>query len=162
MALVDDQIEETRRILAVEAGALLIASDRLVDGEVHVAALDRRAGDLVPRVGERPEVLGHGVVHQHAAVRKEQDLGPADSARAVPARGPELPTDLEGDRGLAGARAEGEQDSPTPLQNGLGRPVDGDFLVVAKRPRGVGQRGSEQLPGDIVVSDAFRGAQATP
>ena len=132
MALVDDhQIEEVARIVAVQAGALFVAGDRLVDGEVHVTALDRGAGDLGSRVAEWPEILGHRIVHQHVAVGQEQDLRPARAARAVPARAPQLPAHLEGDRGLAGAGAEGKQDPAASLQQRLGGPVDGDLLVVA-------------------------------
>ena len=148
MTLVDDhQIEEVARIVAVEAGTLLVAGDRLVDGEVHVAAPDRGAGDLGPCVAERAEVLGHGIVHQHVAVGQEQDLRSARPAGAVPARAPQLPAHLESHRGLAGASAEGEQDPAAPLQHRLGGPVHGDLLVVAQRARVVGQRRREQSLG---------------
>ena len=76
MALVHDhQIEEVPRVLPVEAGTVLVAGDGLIDGEVHVPALDRSPpGDLRARVAEWPEFFGHRVVHQDVAVGEEQDL----------------------------------------------------------------------------------------
>ena len=66
--------------------------------------------------------------------------GPAVFAGAVPAGVPELPADLEGDDGLAGAGGHGEQDAPLALQDGLDGAVDGDLLVVARGLAGSGGR----------------------
>ena len=159
----DDQIEEVPRILAVQAGAILIAGDGLVDGEIHLAALDRPApGYLLPRVPERAEVPGHGIVHQDVPVGQEQHSRPAVAALAVPAGGPELPADLKGHGRLARAGAEREQNPIPPLEDGLRRAIDRDLLIVAKRPGPVGPDGREELLGDLVVRDALGGPQAPP
>ena len=57
----------------------------------------------------------------------------AVASRAVPAGRPELPGDLEGDKGLAGAGGHREQHALVALEDGPHRPVDGDLLVVAGR-----------------------------
>ena len=88
VALVDDdQVEEVGRVLAVEARAALVLGDRLVDGEVHLAALDGLAAcDLPAGVAERGEGLVLRVVDQDVAVGEVEDARPAVLAGAVPAR----------------------------------------------------------------------------
>ena len=164
MALVHDhQIEEVPRIFPVQAGAVLVACDGLIDGEVHVPALDRPApGDLLARVAERAEILGHGVVHQDVAVGQEQDLRLAMGTLAVPASRPELPADLERDRGLAGAGAQRQQHTSPPPQHSLHRAVDRDLLVVAERLLPVGPSGCEQLLGGTIVGDPVGIPQPAP
>ena len=56
--------------------------------------------------------------------------GRAVLARAVPAGSPELPANLEGDGGLAGAGGHREQQPRLALEDGLDGAVDGDLLVV--------------------------------
>lgn len=69
----DDQVEEVGEVLA--KGILRARRQRLVDAEVHVAALaDVAASYLVARVTERREDLGHGIVDQDVAIGEEQDL----------------------------------------------------------------------------------------
>ena len=58
-------------------------------------------------------------------------LRPAMLAGAIPAGVPELPADLKGDGGLAGAGRHREEQAALPLEDGLDRAVDGDLLVVA-------------------------------
>ena len=79
VALVDDdEVEEVGRVLAVEARPALVLGDGLVDGEVHLAALDRLAVlDLVARVAERREDLVLRVVDEDVAVGEVQDPRPA-------------------------------------------------------------------------------------
>ena len=66
---------------------------------------DLAALDLVAGIAERGERLVLRVVDQDVAVGQEEDLGPAVVAARVPGGRPELPADLEGDDGLAGAGA---------------------------------------------------------
>ena len=56
----DDQVEEVRGVLPVEPGPALVLGEGLVDGEVHLAALDGFALDLVAGVPEGGEHLSLG------------------------------------------------------------------------------------------------------
>src|SRR5687768_14000447 len=111
MALVDDhQIEEVGRVLAIETRALLVARERLVDGEVHLPALVCGAAfDLPPGIPERREHAVLRLVDEDVAVCEVEDTRSPGLAGGIPARVPELPTDLEGDRGLAGAGGHGQK-----------------------------------------------------
>ena len=73
-----------------------------------------------------------GVVHQDVAIGEEQDAGLAVSALPVPAPAPELPADLEGHQGLAGAGGHAQQDAAAALKQGLHDAVDCDLLVVTE------------------------------
>ena len=129
----DDQVEEVRRILPVQPRPALVLGDGLVDGEVHLPALGRLAVlDLAAGVAERREDLVLGIIDQDVAVGQVEDPGPAVLARAVPPRVPQLPADLEGHDGLAGAGRHGEQHAALALEDGLHGAVDGDLLVVAR------------------------------
>ena len=129
----DDEVEEVGRVLAEQAGAALVLGDRLVDGEVHLPALDDLAVSILWRASPNGgEDLVLRVVDQDVAVGQVEDPRPAMLARAVPARVPELPADLEGDDGLAGAGRHREQQPRSPLQDRLDGAVDGDLLVVAR------------------------------
>ena len=77
-------------------------------------------------------------------------------ASAVPARGPELPADLEGDDGLAGAGRHREQHARLALQDRLDGAVDGDLLVVARRLAGSVVAGREQPVGGLSSEAARR------
>jgi hypothetical protein len=55
----------------------------------------------------------------------------ASVLRQVPAAVEQLPGDLEGDEGLAGAGRQRQQDALAPLGHGRQHALDGDVLVVA-------------------------------
>ena len=113
VALIDhDQVEEVAGELLVEPRPPLVLGDGLVDGEVHLPAVAQLVfADLDAGVAEGGEGLVLGVIDQHVAVGQVENLGPAVLARAVPARRPELPADLEGHERLA--RAGGHRQSST-------------------------------------------------
>ena len=153
VTLIDDhEVEEVGRVLAVEPGPSLVTGDRLVDGEVHLAALHHDATlDLVARVAERRELLILGVVDQDVAVGEVEDARLAPLlALGVPARRPEPPTDLEGDVGLAGAGGHREQDARLTLEHGLDGAVDRRLLVVARVAAGLTVAGGLQRVGGLV------------
>ena len=77
MAFVDDdEIEEIPRILSVEAGAVLVTRDGLVDREVHVATFDRDAASyLVTSVAKRAEILCHRIVDEDVAIGENRIFG---------------------------------------------------------------------------------------
>ncbi len=135
VALVDDdEVEEVGRELAVQAGAHLVVRDRLVRREVHLAALAGvAADDLVARIAERGEDLVLRVVDEDVAIGEVEDARLAELAGPVPAGRPQPPADLERDDRLPRARREGEQDTALALEDRLGRAVDRDVLVVARR-----------------------------
>ncbi len=71
----DDQVEEVGRVLAVEAGAALVAGEGLVGGEVEFApVVDHAPLDLPARVAEGGEGLVFRVVHENVAVGEVEDL----------------------------------------------------------------------------------------
>ena len=125
MALIDDdQVEEVSRILLVKLDIFAWVIKRLIQREIHLAALDRAPFDLVQRLahGREGEVLG--LVYQHIAVGQIQD--------AFLALGfPQAPDDLEGDEGLACAGRHREQDARPAANHGIDGAIDGDRLVVA-------------------------------
>ena len=89
-------------------------------GFVHLPALD--LGHLAAK---RFEIVHPGLVHQNIAVRQEQN--------ALFSSGlPEPPDNLKGDKGLARAGGHDEQEAVLSLGNGFHRPVDGDFLIIAR------------------------------
>ena len=163
MALVNnDQIEEVLRILAVQPWAVFIAGHGLIDGKVHIPALDRPATpDFLPGVAERAKVLCHRIINQDVAVGEEQNLGSPARPFGVPACRPELPADLERDRGLARAGTQGQENALTPLQNGLHRAIDRGLLVVAERLCPVGIARCEQGVGHTII-DIFCGSESEP
>src|SRR3546814_5603385 len=66
-----------------------------------------------------------GLVRQDVAVGQEQDARPPRRLAAeVPAAVEQLPGDLKGDGGLAGARRQRQEDALAPLRHGLQRRVD--------------------------------------
>ncbi len=79
MALVDDdQVEEIGRDMLEKAGAALVLGERLIDGEIHLPALDDLAAfDLVARVAEGGEDPVLGVVDENVAVGEVEDLAGA-------------------------------------------------------------------------------------
>ena len=106
MALVhDDEVEEVAGVFLVEAGTVLVFGDGLIDREIHLAALDDLAVlDLVAGIAEGNEGLVLWVIDEDVAVGEEEDLRRLTGiVGAIPTGLPELPADLEGDDGLAGA-----------------------------------------------------------
>ena len=93
-----------------------------------------------------------GLVGEDVAVGQEQDARAACRLAAqVPAAVEQLPGDLKGDEGLAGAGGEREQDRGRLVGDGLQHPLDGDVLVVAARVRAAlvleGHGGEAVAPG---------------
>ncbi len=108
-----------------------------------------RPPDLAAGVAEGGEGLVLGVVDQDVAVGQEEDSGwRCSPVRFQPAR-PELPADLKGDEGFAGAGGHGEQDAAIARRGRFDRPVDGDFLVVAQALAAEVVIGGEELRGDF-------------
>ena len=142
----------------------LVLGDGLVDREVHLAAFDDLAAlDLVasiPEGGEHPVLR---LDRPGCCGRRGTGCAAAGSRRvAVPAGGPELPADLEGDDGLAGAGRHREQQPPVALENGFDGAVDRDLLVVALAlPDGM-IGGREQPAGSGVVIEPAPCAVALP
>src|ERR1035437_778398 len=69
MALVhDNKVEEIAGVFPIETGAVRVAGNSLVDGEVHLPALDGFPFDLAPSVAERRENLVFGFVYENIAV----------------------------------------------------------------------------------------------
>lgn len=120
----NDHVEEVGRIALVETWPAFAVGDGLIDGEVDLPTLDGPALDLVQRVAEGCEGAILGLIDQDVAVGQVQDSALATGLS-------QFPHDLHGDEGLAGAGGHGDQDAPFTLDDGLHRPVDGDFLVVA-------------------------------
>ena len=117
MALVhDDEVEEVGRVLAVQARAVLVPRDGLIDGEVDFPPLADLAGrDLPAGIAEGHKGLVLRVVNEDVAIGKVENLGPAVLARAVPPSVPEFPADLESDECLPGASRHREQHPPLPF-----------------------------------------------
>src|SRR5258708_37089886 len=124
MALVDDdEIEEVRGIFAEIGGGVSIfgraAHKGLEDGEEEARVL-RHFAFLADFVGldARHSVLGksgEGVVSlvgEDIAVGEEENAGTSRRLAAqVPAAVKQLPCDLEGDKGFAGAGRESQEDA---------------------------------------------------
>lgn len=177
VALVDhDEIEEVRRILAEIGRGLPVlrrpAHEGLEDGEEYAGVGRHLAllGDLAGRDArqgrilegrERGEVVV-GLIGQRVAVGQEQDARPAQRlalllpVAEIPAGLEQLPGDLEGDRGLAGAGGQGQQDAVTASRDRVQHPVDGDLLIEAKVPGaalvGKGHR-REAVAPDVLLAE---------
>src|ERR1017187_7637986 len=83
----DDEIEEIRAEFPVQAGAVLIFGEALVQGEVHLTALVRHAAfDLHPGIAKGQEIFVLGIVNQNVAISQEQNTGLPKAAITVPAR----------------------------------------------------------------------------
>src|ERR1035438_8657375 len=80
----------------------------------------------------------------------------------VPLRGPELPADLEGDHGLAGAGGHGDQDTTPNSNDGLNDQVDGNALVVVRDLAGGEVKGREKAVGGSRVVELLALAVAGP
>ncbi len=164
VALVHDhQVEEVGGKRPEEPGAPLILGERLVDPEVDLAALDDLARlDLVSRVAERREDAVLGLIDEDVPVGEVEDPGAPMFTGAVPAGTPELPADLEGDRGLARARRHRDEHAAAPAEDGFDDAVDRDRLIVAvSLPDGVVER-CEQAGGDRRVAQAAVGPVSLP
>ena len=133
VALVHDhEIEEVGWKGPEQPGASLVLCERLVDREVHLAALDDFSGfDLAPGVAERCEDAVLGLVDEDVAISEIEDFGSAVFAGAVPAGTPELPAYLERDRSLARAGSHRDEQAASARENALHDAVDRNLLVVA-------------------------------
>ena len=106
----DDEVEEVGRIFAVQTGAAFVLGNGLIDGEVDFPPFaDFAVGDLPSGIAERSEGLVLRIVDQDVAVGQIENLGAAVFAGPVPEGVPELPANLEGDQGLAGAGRHRQQ-----------------------------------------------------
>ena len=154
----DDEVEEVRRERLEQADAPLILGQRLIEGEIHLAALDDLAGlDLIAGIAEGREDAVLGLVHEDVAVGEVEDFGPPIRPGAVPAGTPELPADVEGHHGLARPCGHGEEEAPPPLEDGFHGAVDGDLLVIAlARADGVIGRREQAVGGLRIVEAAGR------
>ena len=164
VALVDDdEVEEVGRVLAEVgrgspsfAGPLMkvwkMVKKRLPFLGTLPFLRDVGRGDAHHRVlGEGGEGVV-GLVGEDVAVGEEEDARAARGlAGQVPAAVEELPGDLEGDEGLAGAGGQREQDALLAGGDRLHDALDGDVLVVAARVRAAlvleGHGGEAVAPG---------------
>ena len=102
VALVDhDEVEEVLGELVVDRIPVFGPDDRLVEGEVDLVGrvdpavgVDELGPDLGHCIGERFEIVDHGLVNENVSVSEEQD--PLDLAAL-----PEPPDDVESGVGLA-------------------------------------------------------------
>ena len=163
MALVhDDEVEEVGWKGPEQAGAPLVLGQRLVDPEVHLSALDHFARlDLVPRVAERREDPVLGLIDQDVAVGEVKNPGTTVFAGPVPASVPELPADLERDRGLSRTGRHRHEQAPPSGDDAFYHAVDRDLLVVALALPDAVVEGCEQLAA-LCVAEAGRRAIALP
>ena len=156
-----DQIKEVAGVLPIQAGAAFILSERLVDGEIHLAAFANLAAfDLEPGLAKRGKGLVLGIVHQNVAVGQKQDAGFAVFAGAIPAGVPQFPTDLKRHHGFPGARRHREQHAALALQDRLHGAVDGDLLVVAGLD--ADQVSRSQQPRGGLLAELLGGHEALP
>lgn len=142
MALVHDyQVKEILWVVAVKTGAVLVFGDSLVGREVHLAALDGLAFDLVPGVTERSKGFVFWVVYKDVAVSKiEHPRAASGITCTIPFCVPEFVANLESHDSLAGACGKSKENALLALENGADRAVDGNFLIIARR-----------FPGEMVV-----------
>ena len=115
MALIDDdEVKKIRSEGFKEAFAALVLSEGLINGEVHLPALDDLARRyLVAGIAEASEDAVFRIIDQDIAVGKIKDFRPAVLACAIPSGILELPADLKRDRCFP--RARGHRDQKTPL-----------------------------------------------
>ena len=101
--------------------------------------------------GEAGEI-SEGLIGKGVAIGKKQNARPAGGlAREIPAGLEQLPEDLKGDGGFAGAGGEGEQDAGLTAGDGLQGARRGDVLIEADLPAaalvGIGNGGEAIAPG---------------
>ncbi len=127
----DDEVKESRVILAVKSRAALILGDRLVDGEVHLPALvGFPVFDLPPGIAEGGEDLILGIIDKNIAIGEIKDFRTSVLTGPVPARRPEFPANMKRDVRLACPGGHGEKNPPLVLQDRLDRAVHRDFLII--------------------------------
>lgn len=69
----DDEVKKVLRILLEQAFAIFTTCDRLIDGEIDVAALaDLSASYFEARIAECAEILVLWIVNQHVAIGQKQ------------------------------------------------------------------------------------------
>lgn len=148
MAFVDDdEIEKVGRVVkeigfrrSVRVGS---GHEGLKDREENGAVFGNPAGfanlfrgDADAGVFGEGRELVKGLTGENVAVSEKQDARlPVWLTREIPAALKELPCDLKGDEGLAGAGRQRQQDALLPARDGFEYAVDGDVLIVARRPR---------------------------
>ncbi len=143
MTLVDDdEVEEVGRELLVDVLIFLGSGDGLVQREIDLEGLVRRAiRNLGHGLAERFEVVRLGLVGEDVSVDEEEDS-------LLRARFPKPPDDLKRRVRLSGAGSHDEQNPVLPQGDRLHRSIDGNLLVVTRH-----------LPAAIVVivlrGDAF-------
>src|SRR5262249_50692326 len=78
VAFVDnDKVEKILGVIAEQSFAALIFGERLVDGKIHLAALDELAGfDLVARIAKGGKEPILGLVDENVAIGEIEDAGP--------------------------------------------------------------------------------------
>ncbi len=164
VALVHDhQVKEVAGKLLVQGGAIGVARESLIDGEIHLAPFhDLPRLDLVASVAERCEDAVLGLVHQDVPVGEVQDFWPPVLARAVPPGIPEFPADLERDSGFTRPGGHGEELPQDSLQDAFHGPVDGNLRVVSLPLLDGGVDRREQLLGGSVVLDATASPVSRP
>src|SRR5262249_39123245 len=114
------------------SGTTLVVSESLVDREIHLAALhDLARFNLMTRITERRKDAVLGLINQDVSVGEIQNAGAAILACSIPARRPELPTDLEGNGGLSGAGRHRDEYTCSAFDDRFDHAIDRDLLVVA-------------------------------
>ena len=133
MALVhDDEVEEVRRERLEQPWPPLVLGERLVDGEVHLAALDDLAGlDLVPGIPERGEDAVLRLVHEDVAVGEIEDPRPPYSPVRFQRAFQSFQQIWKATAVLPVPVAIVRSSRRLPLRMRLDGAVDGDLLVVA-------------------------------
>lgn len=128
----DDEVKEVRSKGFEEARTPLVFGKRLVDREVHFATLyDFARFDLIAGItkGSKNTVLR--LIDENVAICQVEDLGSPVFSGAVPARGPQLPANLEGDDCFPRPRRHSKENALSSLEDRLDRTLDGDVLVIA-------------------------------
>ena len=152
MALINhNEIEEVGRVFAKtgQGLALLIpAAHKGLEDSEKDAAVSGNAAFFADagRVDADQSVLGkggkgvEGLIGQDIAISEKEDAGAASglvgclSIPEVPAAVEELPGQLKGDAGFAGARGQGQEDAILAGGDGLQHTIDGVMLVIASLP----------------------------
>ena len=144
-----NEIEEVRWILAEIRRRLAVfrraAHERLEDREEDTAVHRHFAlladvlrfnphHRIVGERGKRREIIER-LVRQIVPVCEKQDARTARRLVAqIPSSLKQLPSDLKGDGGLAGAGRERQQDTVITFRDFIEYPVGGNFLIITNRP----------------------------
>ena len=105
-----DEIEKVLRELSVKTRPAFIAGNGLVNGKIHLPAQVYNASlDFPAGIAEGSKHTVCGLIDKDIPVGQIEDFGPPVLICTIPAGVPQLPTDLKGHGGLAGAGGHGEQ-----------------------------------------------------